>query len=476
MYQLPKKLHPDFRLPNTKPASNVEIDRDNKLSEGLASFHLLKDLYSFGDGTFATNYNNGATKIAQGFSFDGSNDVIKINNNTYDFTQMGSNGFTIVARLKANAVSDRRFISMGNSSTGFLGVGTTSTSPFKKLRVFSTAPYQSSTWVGDSVGEIADGKYHTIAIAFIPDGDAVIAIDGAIDSRIFRTGAVGTDATPFSGIGAVVRGSSPDGASFYSGEIEFSGLYHRPLADAELKAFTVDPYQILKPATPQFYFTGSGSGAYSLTADSGSFTLTGTAATLKSARTISAISGSYALTGNAATLSAGKKLPSDSGSFTHIGTAAGLVAGRKITADSGSFVFTGMAATLTYTPVSGAYSLAADSGTFTLTGTAASLVRDAKLVSDSGAFTLTGAAAGLRRDYTLTASGGAFSYTGQPASWLRTYGISADSGAFTLTGVNADLTYSAIVTITPTPFTIYAQHRPIEIRSDAAPFSIVSGR
>lgn len=61
-------------------------------------------------------------------------------------------------------------------------------------------------------------------------------------------------------------------------------------------------------------------------------------------------------------------LNADSGTFALTGTAASLRWGRKLSASAGTFVFTGTAATLRY-----GRAVAAGSGTFTLAGTAASL-------------------------------------------------------------------------------------------------------
>lgn len=66
--------------------------------------------------------------------------------------------------------------------------------------------------------------------------------------------------------------------------------------------------------------------AYTLTADSGTFTLSGTAANLLH----------------------GYKVPAGSGSFVLSGTAANLLHGYKVSAASGNFVLTGTAATLDY--------------------------------------------------------------------------------------------------------------------------------
>ena len=211
------------------------------------------------------------------------------------------------------------------------------------------------------------------------------------------------------------------------------------------------------------YFPSAGGGGATITGDSGNYTLTGTAATLKAGRKLAADSGTYNLTGTAAALKVGRKLTADSGTYTLTGTAVAfkrgyalgaesgtytvsgtsvnLKAGRKLTADSGSYALTGTDVTLNYSPA-GSYNLTAESGTYTLTGTAATLKVSRKLTADSGTYALTGTAAGLAKGVRLTAESGSYTLTGSNVAFARTYVLTAESGAYTLTGTSAGLTWS----------------------------------
>ena len=191
-----------------------------------------------------------------------------------------------------------------------------------------------------------------------------------------------------------------------------------------------------------FWVSYTESGGNTLTADSGTFTLTGTAAGLAAQRQLASDSGTFTLTGTAAALQAQRQLAGDSGTFTLTGTAAGLQAQRQLAADSGSFILSGTDAALTYSPATGNYTLVAESGAFTLSGTAAALQADRQLSADSGTFTLTGTAAGLARGFTLAADSGAFTLTGTDVDFLRNLVLTGQSGTFTLTGAAVTLTYS----------------------------------
>lgn len=134
----------------------------------------------------------------------------------------------------------------------------------------------------------------------------------------------------------------------------------------------------------------TGGSPYTMTADSGSFTLTGNATGLQAGRKMVAASATYTLTGNASTLTVARKLAAATGSFTLTGNAAGLKAARKLVAASGAFTLTGNAATLTYTPAGYTYTMSAAAGTFTLTGNATALQVARKMTAGTGGFTLTG--------------------------------------------------------------------------------------
>lgn len=120
------------------------------------------------------------------------------------------------------------------------------------------------------------------------------------------------------------------------------------------------------------YVKPAAAGSYTLTADAGSFTLSGQDATLSKSRILTADAGAFTLTGQDAT----------------------LARNRFLTADAGSFTLTGQDATLTYA-AAGSYTLVADAGSFTLSGQDATLLKTRILTADAGSFTLSGQSATL---------------------------------------------------------------------------------
>lgn len=153
---------------------------------------------------------------------------------------------------------------------------------------------------------------------------------------------------------------------------------------------------------------------YTLTADQGSYSLTGQAATLKKGSVLTSDQGSYALNGQDATLTyvpAGatftltaaqgsydvigsnalvdSEVDADTSSYAMTGFAANLGKGYKVTADQGAYVLLGLDGEL-ISSAHGSKIVIADSGTYTLTGQDASLRRAARSIANSGLYNLSG--------------------------------------------------------------------------------------
>lgn len=158
------------------------------------------------------------------------------------------------------------------------------------------------------------------------------------------------------------------------------------------------------PAMRKILLPAAATGpTYTLTADVGTFSLTGQPAALQAARQLVADAGSFTLSGQSAGLQASRKLVADAGAFSLSGQDAGLSAARVLTADAGVFSLSGQDATLTYTPAGTTYVLTADTGMFTLFGQDAALKASRVLTAEHGVFALYGQSVGL----TPQAAGGA---------------------------------------------------------------------
>lgn len=141
--------------------------------------------------------------------------------------------------------------------------------------------------------------------------------------------------------------------------------------------------------------------------------------------------GSYAITGATASLNVGYVLAAAAGSYSHTGTDATLSVGRYLSAEAGSYSLTGSAATLVYTPA-GAYNLVVDAGSYSLTGTAAGLVVSRIVTGEFGVYTITGSAATLSVDDPSRIDVTGVSATGHILSAAVWTGSTEDSSAWGL--------------------------------------------
>lgn len=159
-----------------------------------------------------------------------------------------------------------------------------------------------------------------------------------------------------------------------------------------------------------------GINAFSIAANAGSYSLSGTAATPKLARKVAANTGAYAITGQT----------------------AALKHGWKIAAGVGGYVLTGADVTLTKASSTNK-TVVADAGAYGLTGVNASLLHTWKVAAGQGGYSLTGAAANLRLGRKVAAASGAYNLTGSPVTLRRTRRLAANAGGYALTGATANL-------------------------------------
>lgn len=161
--------------------------------------------------------------------------------------------------------------------------------------------------------------------------------------------------------------------------------------------------------------SAGGGATYTLTADSGSIAVTGTAASLKFNRVLAAGAGATAITGTDAALKFNRVLSAAAGSISITGTDAALKLNRVLAAASGAFAITGTDATLTYTPIGGpTYTLTADAGAIVISGIDASLKFNRAISCSAGSISITGS------DATLTVSS-LHGFTQDQLDFLVTY-------------------------------------------------------
>jgi hypothetical protein len=195
----------------------------------------------------------------------------------------------------------------------------------------------------------------------------------------------------------------------------------------------------------------AGSGAYTLSgqvagtavgtkiaAAQGSYSLTGQAATLTYTPVSSVGFFSLFLPIGMGLPPVGYVLTAESGTYTITGSDAQV--DFAITAASGSYVLTGQAATLTYG--AGARTLTAAQGTYSLTGQDARVAVSSRLGAANGTYTGTGTSVGVAVGRILPSAQGTYALTGQSAALKVGRVSTASQGSYILSGTSATLTYS----------------------------------
>jgi hypothetical protein len=358
--------------------------------------------------------------------------------NSTDHDTLG--GVTILGLVQPSSVSGQ--MTIASKDTGGGGTNT----PFGLLLdaggVVSLNRANAGFRVWNGVAGITAGQ--TAVVAATQGADISVPPKFYIDGR-FDTG---SPVNQFGGSGSGAPIATSEGikltANTAFGNRFLGGIYGVLVLNKEYSASQVaelsrNLWAIWK-AQPRRIWAVPVSG-YTLTADPGSFGVTGTTASLKYGRVLQAASGSFAVTGTAAELKKGYRLQADSGSFGLSGTDATLKHNRVIQASAGSFQVSGTDASLKYGRV-----LQADPGAFQITGTDATLTYGTAgsytLTAQSGSFSVSGAAATLRYGRKLSADSGSFAFTGTAATLRYARRVIAESGTFSLTGTAATLTYS----------------------------------
>ena len=179
----------------------------------------------------------------------------------------------------------------------------------------------------------------------------------------------------------------------------------------------------------------------------------GDAGAAASGYSITALNGTYSISGQSSTVSRSKQLNASSGSYAVAGQTASIVAGTVTQVDYSLFGFS----TFSDAPFAGSpsptavgYSIDALHGTYILNGQSADLLRSKSIVANNGTYAVTGQTASIVKgsstqiDYFLLgfSAFGDGPFAGSPSVVVQGYVITASHGTYALTGQSADLLFS----------------------------------
>lgn len=159
------------------------------------------------------------------------------------------------------------------------------------------------------------------------------------------------------------------------------------------------------------------------------------------ATTIDAEGGSYTVSGQDASLEFSRVIDSEVGSYIIAGQDASVEFHALVSGEAGSYTVAGSDADLELH-----YLVDAESGSYGVSGDEANLEHHAVITSEAGSYGVTGSDATLDLALLISAESASYVVSGTDASLLATTILSAESGAYTINGQDAILNYSELTT------------------------------
>jgi len=356
--------------------------------------------------------------------------------------------YSLVFRLRRSSLAfDGQLVSWGDTATARRNVVLTTTTGLRvEARQGQYDTPRSETYA------LSAGVTHTWGVRVVAGVGIEVYRDGILQTPTASSGTMPASSLYRANSQPVWMGGESDYNAL--GGLYGYGLWFEDLGADTVRALSADIHNGLHEPLRIWVPVSAGGGSYTLTAESGAYTLAGQAAGLQAARTLAADAGSYTLMGQDVAMQRGQRLVADAGSYTLTGVAAVLATARVLAADAGAYALNGQAVGLTYTPA-GSYSLTAEAGSYSLNGQTVDLTAARRLVADAGAYALTGQAVGLAKTsgYTITAAAGSYALSGQAVGFARAWLLQLDAGAYALTGRPVALTYSgaALPALTVSP-------------------------
>ena len=253
IHKLPKQFVPGFSAKGQQPTVPVVIDRDNPIGKSVVAYYPMnsatvtdvatpREVYKQGSG-------NGISADVRGLSttFDGTVNAIIPTDHLGAFFN-GRNQITISVWILHDSGAS------GKDGVAMLGVGTSANADVFGIEIQSSdiITFEMRFASGNlpevsSSSTLTKGVWHHILMSY--DGaDMRLYLDGELETTVAQTGSwTSTDAQP------LVLGENA--VRFWDGKMANFLLLDRGIDAQSVRSLYRDQYQILKPATPQVYFT-----------------------------------------------------------------------------------------------------------------------------------------------------------------------------------------------------------------------------
>ena len=322
-----------------------------------------------------------------------------------------STGYTLIAIVSGNAIEQANWLGADLSTRYFqFRVGRDGGSSIE-LIAFDSFGSPSFAYASVSGVPQTENTFHVV-IGTVGQGIAQ-AWSASIGGIPTSSGPVAITSPKLLDSAQNIFVGTRDGHSYgFSGTMLNYAVLLECITEQQAIGICRNPWQIFEPEKRLlFNFSGS-SGAYTLTASGGTYTVQGASAGIFRSRVLSGTGGSYTLTGGQAVVSRN----------------------RKLVASGGIYNYTGQSITITHTGTSNAYTLTAQGGSYAISGGIARILKSKRITSVGGVYTLTGSDAVVLKSKYLTAASGTYSLTGGTATVLKSKVLISTGGVYSYTG------------------------------------------
>jgi hypothetical protein len=270
---LPKNYHPDFARPGVKPSGPVEIDWSNPLTRGLRAAYI----YSSGRVVDVTRNTvlstNGTPDVladekGQHLGFNGVDEYLI--GDSEEHTKIGNAPLTLVVGAVATSSPStlgESLISRGRHGSG----GKRYDLAVTNTLVIAQIDDDTSKSQINLAYAIQLGRFYQYSLVR-GGGDLSVYMESDVNyvsgSVADTTGNIGD----FNGESLTIAAAHNSGGTIsnqFGGNIYYAYVFADGKSEGELRDLYRDPYQILKPVEPMFYFTAAGGTVVDVTVGMG---------------------------------------------------------------------------------------------------------------------------------------------------------------------------------------------------------------
>lgn len=130
------------------------------------------------------------------------------------------------------------------------------------------------------------------------------------------------------------------------------------------------------------------------------------------------------------------------GNYSLTGSPANIFRNRVLTSQGGSYTISGQDIVITWTGTATAYNLICQGGSYSLTGSSVNVFRNRTLSATGGVYTSIGSSATISKSKVIVAQGGSYSLNGQSITLSRNRLLVVNGGSYSITGNTATITWA----------------------------------